>query len=195
MVIGVPTYYKRKDGRWTAEVKIKSGFDIKRKYFYGKQKGEVVLKMNEFLQSPEIVKATESILVSTYALKWLETKRSGIKPASFDRVEGVVQNHINRLLGDYEIGKLDAFDISKAISTYQAENCSYSSMKKFYEYLNAILKHAVETETIRKNPIIESAHRPNKKKFEGCSKPPNFEIVCYIVADTWYSREKTRKHY
>ena len=35
MVIGVPTYYKRKDGRWTAEVKIKSGFDIKRKYFYG----------------------------------------------------------------------------------------------------------------------------------------------------------------
>ena len=166
MVIGVPTYYKRKDGRWTAEVKIKSGFDVKRKYFYGKQKGEVVLKMNDFLQSPEIVKVSEGVLLSTYAEKWLESKRNNLKPTSFDRIEIVVHNHINRLLGDYEIGKIDNFDISKAISTYQAEGKSFSSVIKFYGCLNSIFKHAVQTETIRKSPIIEDDHRPNRNKLE-----------------------------
>ena len=166
MVVGVPTYYKRKDGRWTAEVKIKSGFDVKRKYFYGKQKGEVVLKMNDFLQSPEIVKVSESILLSTYAEKWLESKRNNLKPTSFDRIEHVVHNHINRLLGDYEIAKIDNFDISKAISTYQDEGHSFSSVNKFYGCLNSIFTHAVQTETIRKSPIIKEDHKPNKNKLE-----------------------------
>ncbi len=166
MVVGVPTYYKRKDGRWTAEVKIKSGFDVKRKYFYGKQKGEVVLKMNEFLQSPEIVKVSEGILLSTYAEKWLESRRNNLKPTSFDRLEHVVHNHINRLLGDYEIAKIDNFDISKAISVYQAEGNSYSSVAKFYGCLNNIFKHAVQTDTIRKSPVIEADHKPNKNKLE-----------------------------
>ena len=166
MVVGVPTYYKRKDGRWTAEVKIKSGFDVKRKYFYGKQKGEVVLKMNDFLQSPEIVKVSEGILLSTYAEKWLESRRNNLKPASFDRLEHVVHNHINRLLGDYEIAKIDNFDISKAISIYQAEGNSYSSVAKFYSCLNNIFKHAVQTDTIRKSPVIETDHKPNKNKLE-----------------------------
>lgn len=166
MVVGVPTYYKRKDGRWTAEVKIKSGFDVKRKCFYGKQKNEVVLKMNEFLQRPEIVKVSESILLSTYAEKWLDSKRNNLKPASFDRIEVVVHNHINRLLGGYEISKIDNFDISKAISIYQAEGNSYSSVAKFYGCLNNIFKHAVQTETIRKSPVIEADHKPNKNKLE-----------------------------
>ena len=166
MVVGVPTYYKRKDGRWTAEVKIKSGFDVKRKYFYGKQKGEVVLKMNDFLQSPEIVKVSEGVLLSTYAEKWLESRRNNLKPASFDRLEIVVHKHINRLLGDYEIGKIDNFDISKAISIYQAEGNSYSSVAKFYSCLNNIFKHAVQTDTIRKSPVIETDHKPNKNKLE-----------------------------
>jgi len=166
MVIGVPTYYKRKDGRWTAEVKIKSGYDIKRKYFYGKQKGEVVLKMNDFLQSPEIVKVSEGVLLSTYAEKWLKSRRNNLKPTSFDRLEHVVHNHINRFLGDYEINKIDNFDISKAISTYQDEGHSFSSVNKFYGCLNSIFTHAVQTETIRKSPIIKEDHKPNKNKLE-----------------------------
>jgi integrase len=146
---------QQKDGRWVARIQIGKTHDGKPKVkaLYGKTEPEVRKKLREYKKvMAQGINEAIKMTVSQYIERWLiNYKQNSLKPASYDRMEGVLNNYIKNTIGIYQMGNLTSNDIQKLINE-KSKTLSYSSVKKIIELLRPCFKHAVLVGDLNKNP-------------------------------------------
>lgn len=152
---GTGSIYQKGD-KWIEKLDVGIGPDGKRKskYFSGKTQAEVKRKIREFNKSGEPVDIAK-VSVQTYIYDWLETyKKNTIKDTSYDTLEKTVRNYIVPYLGSYQLPQLTSDDIQKFLQNLKNSGYSYSTVKKAYNCLNEVLKHATIKKDIAENPML-----------------------------------------
>ena len=150
---------QRKDGTWTARTDIGYNENGKRivKAFYGKTKGEVRKKLQEF-QAERIKGEYQQVVkrsVQGYMTDWLnDVKYNELKPSAFDRLEQTCKYQVFPFIGSLQMGMVTADDVQSVINQLTDKGYSYSTIKKAYNAINACFTFAYEREAIRKNPCI-----------------------------------------
>ncbi len=187
MVIGSPSYYKRGDGRWTGQVKVRTGAKTTTKYIYGNQRKIVVEKTNAFIAEHKALMSRNDMLYGDFLKKWLKYKRLDLKSTSYDRIEGIVRNQIVPALGDYMICGILSEDITDFLSDIKVKY-SFSTFKKCYECLNSSFEYACETEVLDRSPMSGMKKPKRDDKVEDDAK-------CFTDAELRKFKETAFKQY
>lgn len=128
------------------------------KQFSGKTEAVVRKKLREFKKSLEFIVGHKpnGETVKAYFTRWLrDYQYNKLKPASYDRLESTVMNHIIPNLGTLKMDKVTRDHIQQLMNQlYKKQKLSYSSVKKVYVALNAGYKHALMTDDVLKNPCV-----------------------------------------
>lgn len=182
---GDGSIYQRKDDLWVAQIQTNN----KAKYFYGKQRKDVVAKLKAFkLNQLQGYDSLATISLNDYIENWLTTaKKNDLKPASYDRLESTIKNQIIPRIGHYVITDLTGPIIqSELINAMMEGDFSHSSIKKAHNAINACLKYAVTNRQIMYNPT-DAVIMPSINKFEKQEitiftdeEIRNFEATCVI---------------
>lgn len=147
---------QRKDGTWTGRIFLGYKDDGKQnvKAVYGKTESEVKRKLRS-LQEEIIKYDTQNIpklTLSELLTDWQTTiKKYELKPSSYDRLEQIIHNNIIPYIGYLQISAITSQDIQQYINQL-TDKYSYSTIKKAYNAINAVMKLAIERDYIRKNP-------------------------------------------
>jgi integrase len=148
---------KRKDGTWTGRIFLGYSPEGKQvvKAVYGKTENEVKKKLKAI--KTELAKYdnvnVKKVSFNELLKHWLETaKRSSLKESSYDRLEATIQNNIMPYTKHLQVCNTTADDVQKVINTLTDKGYSYSTIKKAYTTINAMLSYAVQNDYIRKNP-------------------------------------------
>ena len=147
---------QRKDGTWTGRIFLGYKEDGKQnvKAVYGKTESEVKRKLRS-LQEEIIKYDTQNIpklTLSELLTDWQTTiKRYELKPSSYDRLEQIIHNNIIPYIGYLQVSAITSQDIRQYINQL-TDKYSYSTIKKAYNAMNAVMKLAIERDYIRKNP-------------------------------------------
>ena len=112
---GEGTVFKEKSGRWRSVITVgrNANGSLKRKYFYGKTKKEVLDKMNDYRYkiNNDLLPTDDTITVLEYLNYWLfKYKINEVKPSTITRYEGIIRNYIK----PYAIGKIKLKSIRAA---------------------------------------------------------------------------------
>ena len=112
---GEGTVFKEKSGRWRSVITVgrNANGSLKRKYFYGKIKKEVLDKMNDYRYkiNNDLLPTDDTITVLEYLNYWLfKYKINEVKPSTITRYEGIIRNYIK----PYAIGKIKLKSIRAA---------------------------------------------------------------------------------
>lgn len=112
---GEGTVFKEKSGRWRSVITVgrNANGSLKRKYFYGKTKKEVLDKMNDYKYkiNNDLLPTDDTITLLEYLNYWLfKYKINEVKPSTITRYEGIIRNYIK----PYPIGKIKLKDIRAA---------------------------------------------------------------------------------
>jgi integrase len=89
---GEGSVFKRKDGRWQARYQAGN----KRRYIYGKTRGEVAKKLNEALSEVNkgLVYDDKGITVERHIDDWLIASKSSVRTSTWERYEQICRRHI-----------------------------------------------------------------------------------------------------
>lgn len=164
---GTGTIFQRESGTWSGRVSIGRGSDgkTKYKYFSGKTEAEVKRKIREYNKSGSPT-SPQQILLKDYLMNWLvNIKRISLKPSSYDRLETTALKQVIPRLGTFKISEITPEDIGKMLTEIQAEGLSYSTVKKAYDCVNAVLTYAFNKRDIIYNPAT-LASKPNESNFK-----------------------------
>lgn len=161
---GEGSIFQRKDKRWVAQIQVNN----KPKFFYGKERKDVVAKLKEFKLNQ--LQGFDSILtvnLKEYINNWFKVvKINELKPSSLDRLESTIINHIIPNIGHYTIDKLNSSIIQEElINKMLNDGMSYSSIKKAYDAINACMKYAVDNRQLMFNPV-KTVTKPSQSKFK-----------------------------
>lgn len=102
--------YKDKQGRWRGQVTLPSADGkVKKKYFYGKTKKEVIDKVNELLNQLRTNTYIEPCKMTLYEwlCTWLDTFNSDIRMTTKVNYETYVNKHIKNSIGGYKLCELN----------------------------------------------------------------------------------------
>ena len=166
---GAGYIFKRPDGKgWRGRIATgrNAAGKVAYKYFSGKSEAEVKKKIREYNQSGNKDFQRSTITTGEYIENWLHTYKKGtLKPSSYDRLENTINHQVIPHIGDIQLQALSSDDIQGMISKLQADEKSYSTIKKAYDCINAVLSHATIAEDIIRNPML-LVRMPEKKLFE-----------------------------
>ena len=163
---GTGTIIKTETG-YKGKIDIGRGTDGKRKFkcFSGKTEAEVKRKIREYNKSAAPTNP-QQILLKDYLMSWLvNIKRISLKPSSYDRLESTALNQVIPRMGTFKISEITPEDIGSMLSEIQNEGLSYSTVKKAYDCVNAVLTYAFNKRDITYNPALLAA-RPNESNFK-----------------------------
>ena len=164
---GFGSIRQRKDGRWEARVQVgthPNGKPIRRS-LYGKSKPEVTKQLRKVLQGDKGT-SRKKLSLEHYITEWLEKyKRYELKPASYDRLEITVKQHIVPHNGYIQLHAVSSADIQGHINKMLEDGYSYSTIKKVFDAYNACFKKALADDDIGKNPCL-SVRLPRKDTLE-----------------------------
>lgn len=164
---GTGNIYQRNNGTWVGRLTIGKKPDGSPliKYFSGKTQSEVKRKIREYNQISAKIEP-QKITVEEYIKNWMILyKKDSLKPNSYDRLENTVNYQVIPFIGDIQLQQLSSDDIQKMLSTLKSNGLAYSTIKKAYDAVNAVLKHAAVKEDILKNPML-LVKMPEKKLFQ-----------------------------
>ena len=165
---GTGNIYQKPDGTWIGRLSTGRDSDGKRtsKYFSGKTEAEVKRKIREFNKASGKEVKTKPVSLDTYFQNWLVTyKKSTLKPSSYDRLENAYRVHASPEIGMLQIGQVAPDDIQKLINGMKDAGFAYGTIKRTYDSLNAVFKHATIHDDIVKNPML-LVEMPKQKLFE-----------------------------
>lgn len=164
---GTGSISQRKDGTWTARIRIGTTPDgnPKIKAFYGKTEREVKKKLKDFqtdLQKNDFVVVQKST-VESYMRNWLYgSKALTLKPKSFDRLEQTVIYQVLPYIGSLQLASVQSSDIQKMIAALKENGLSHSTIKKAYDAVNECFRTGVIQHSVQFNPALGVAVPPKK---------------------------------
>lgn len=148
------TIRQRKDGRW--EYRLYMGCDINGKKLYkslyGKTEREIRERANELEKDKRKYndKAGNTVF-RDYALHWIKVyKFPVLKPVSYDRLEQTYQG-VCEYIGWLQMANIDSDNIQKMINDL-SKTKAYSTVKKHYEFVNNVFRHAYASGKLERNP-------------------------------------------
>ena len=145
---------KRSDGRWMARVDL-GWQDGKRcrKTLYGRNRREVQDKLRETLHRTEhgMLPVPERETVGTYLLRWLDSKKGGLRSRTYTSYEQVVHAHLVPGLGRVRLAKLTPQDVATWLSRHQANGASGRTARYARAVLRAALNQALRWELVARN--------------------------------------------
>jgi integrase len=95
---------KRKDGRWQAKYQVNG----KRKYIYGRSRGEVAKKLTEALSEVNrgLVYDDKGITVRQHMGNWLTASQNSVRAKTWERYEQITRRHIIPEIGHLKLKNL-----------------------------------------------------------------------------------------
>lgn len=154
--------YKRKDGRYSAQVKMPEG---NYKSIYGKTKKEVRQKANKLIAEIEnsgYVKK-DNTTFGGYYKRWIKNYKRLAKP---NTVRGFEASYRNYFKGHFEKRKLQEIstrDIQDLVSELIDKGLKASSIRTIIKRLQTVLENAVRDEILKDNPA-KRVQLPRRKK-------------------------------
>lgn len=176
---------------------------IKYKTCYGASQNAVIDKMKAYSASHscciEKQAAITSITVSDFFTTFLQNvKKSKLKPASFTRELGTLNNHILPYIGTYDLAELTTLRIqTELINTLMAKGLSYSSVHKAYVLVNEGLRYAYRQSLLSSNPcdLVEEPPRKVFIKHKDIRFLNDAEIANFISAATVLTKTTGKMKY
>ena len=153
---GAGTIYKRGDRSWGGRVYI--GLDSngkkKFKYFSGKSEAEVKRKIKDFTKTDSF-DFGKKVSLEEYLRYWqTNCKYKTIKDSSYVAIDRTIKNQIIPYIGYIQLQKVTSDDIRELLMDLKERGYSYSIVKKAYDCLNGVFKHAAIQDDILKNPML-----------------------------------------
>lgn len=189
---GAGYIFKRSDGKgWRGRIADGKTADgkVKYKHFSGKSEAEVKKKIRDYQKSGDVALERSTVTLAEYIDNWLRTYKKGtLKASSYDRLENTINHQVLPYLGDIQLQALSSADIQGMISSLRTDGKSYSTIKKAYDCINAVLTHAVIADDIVKNPML-LVKMPEKKLFD------NHEIRAFTKEETLAIIEEASRTY
>ena len=146
----------RQRANGTLEYRVVIGKDIngkaKYKSIYAKTEKELKAKVKDYSDNQlKFVEKVQSTTFKEYALFWMKTyKLPNLKPVSYDRMEQTY-NKVCDYLGYIQMGNVSSENVQEMINDL-ARDKAYSTVKKHFELVNNVFKHAVISRKLSFNP-------------------------------------------
>ncbi len=150
-------FFKASINRWCGQISIgyNSNGSIKRRTIYGRTRLEVKSKMNTLLNDIKFNQYVEpsNITFGEWISTWLESyKRHTLKMSTYTRYINDIEVHLTPVFGHVKLQDISNHQVQLFLSK-KSNTHSRSSVKKFYQLLNASLEKAVLNDMIHKNPV------------------------------------------
>lgn len=167
---GEGTIVKVKDNLWRGAVVIgrDENGNLKRKWFNGKTKKEVIEKMQPVLA---LISAGDYVEPSKTSLgEWLdvwlsEYKKNVLKPTTYDSYETNIRCHLKPGLGHISLKDLKTVDIQRFINDKFESGVSTALIRKLKNIIHGSLKQAMVNQLVTKN-VSEGVVLPAHKQKE-----------------------------
>lgn len=163
---GEGSIYRRKDGRWVAEMTIEGR---KRKFVYGKTRKEVQEKLKTALheqQQGTLVEHTSKQTLEQFLNDWLEnSQRQSVRPRTFERYEEVVRLHVAPVLGSHQLQKLSAQHLQAFYARKLDEGLSARTVGILHNLLHKALDTAMRWGLVTRN-VCDLVSPPHAKGYE-----------------------------
>src|SRR5579883_1915933 len=162
---GEGSIYRRKDGRWTAEISLEGR---KSKFLYGKTRKEVQekLKIALYEQQQGLLVSGPQQKIGQFLTHWLEdVHRQSIRPRTYERYEEIVRLHLVPGIGHHQIQKLSPQHLQSFYKKKLEEGLAATTVISFHNLLHKGLGAAVRWNLIARNPC-DLVSPPRKKRFE-----------------------------
>jgi integrase len=167
---GEGTIVKVKDNLWRGAVVIgrDENGNLKRKWFNGKTKKEVIEKMQPVLA---LISAGDYVEPSKTSLgEWLdvwlyEYKKNVLKPTTYDSYETNIRCHLKPGLGHISLKDLKTVDIQRFINDKFESGISTALIRKLKNIIHGSLKQAMVNQLVAKN-VSEGVVLPTHKQKE-----------------------------
>jgi hypothetical protein len=135
------TVYKRKDGRWCAQVSV-NGWRLTR---YGKAQGEVREWRKETInQLDQGIAAAAPQTLEEYLFAGLEAVKTSIRPKSCETYERNIRHHINTGLGHIKLRDLRPDHIQRYYTSRLSNGTGVATVRMSHCVLRGALGHAVK---------------------------------------------------
>lgn len=150
---GEGSIYRRRDGRWCAELSLGRGPDGRRRAWraYGRTRREVADALAKAIDARRrgAVLHTENATLAAYLDDWLGRKQHKPKTAyEYGRLAASLLGH----LGTVRLGRLDAAAVQRHYDALVAAGANPWSVSKLHALLHAALATAVKRRLIDRNP-------------------------------------------
>ena len=139
----------------------------RRKTIYGRTKREVQDKLREVLQrvAHGEAPAPERETVAGYLQRWLDDKKSELRPRTYESYEQVVRNHLVPALGRLRLAKLGPRDVALWLRLQERDGVSARTRRYARAVLRAALNQALRWELVSRNAAALTApprYRPRE---------------------------------
>lgn len=167
-VKGEGSIQQRPDGSWFGYLTLGNG---KRKYVYGKTQTKVSKELTKLRNDQLDGKSLESsnVTVEAYAARWLEdTDRLKVRHNTYSRHESLLRVHIYPHIGNVKLSKLTTTHINAMQTALEKADppVGEHSRQSVHKLLNTILKHALATGAINRNPCtLANKPKPKPRKY------------------------------
>ena len=145
---------RRPNGRWMgqADAGWKDGKRL-RKTIYGRTKREVQDKLREIVQRLGCGEAPipEQETVASYLQRWLEDKKSEVRPRTYENYEQIVRNHLTPGLGRFRLARLGPSDVAAWLRRQEKHGVSARTRRYVRAVLRSALNQALRWELVSRN--------------------------------------------
>ncbi len=136
---------RRRDGRWHGRIDL--GYvdgKRQRKYVYGQTQSEVIRKLDQtrFSLQQGLPLPPELQTIGRYLDEWIASTESSVRPKTFIRHKGIVDNHLKPSLGRIKLTKLTPQHIEGLMKAKTAVGLSNRSVIYIYRILHMAMKQA-----------------------------------------------------
>jgi hypothetical protein len=175
---GEGTIFRRKDGRWSANIDV--GMiegRRRRKTIYGKSRKEVADKLYELRKQVEQgdVPTSGKATVGDFLDRWLETSaKASVRATTLASYRAVVRNHLVPKLGREKLARLSPMKIQAAYTAMETAGTGARTRQLAHAVLHRALNQAVRWGYIPRNPAA-LVTRPKVKSAEAHA-PSDVEI-------------------
>jgi len=143
---GEGTIYRRKDGRWVAELHIGYGDGRRRrKSFYGSSRSAVASALAAAIRDQQkgLRPLREVEKVKDFLRTWLnDAARRTIRGTTFAGYERLIRLHIEPIIGDLRLARLTADDLDKLYSKLLDKGLAPKTVRLVHALLHRALSHA-----------------------------------------------------
>lgn len=155
---GEGSTHQREDGTWRGLLTIgyNENGSLKRKSFTGKTQREVSDKMKEYrtLHNMDLLPSDDKLTLAQWFHTWLFTyRKNDLKPASFEKYEGIYRNYIdNNTIGNIKLKDLRATPLQSYYNSLIAEHeKTPATIKSINKCLKSCLSQALKEGYLLKN--------------------------------------------
>ncbi|MCX6083291.1 MAG: site-specific integrase [Chloroflexi bacterium] len=155
--------YKRKDGRWTAQVTIEGKHILK--YFKTRREcRDWVDSTRNQIDNGLTLQGAQTTL-ATYMADWLITVNTTVRPKTIFQYEQIFRQHIAPTLGNIKLKDLRPDQIQALYNAKLKSGVSARSVIMIHAVLHRALNHALKMGMIGRNPV-DAVTRPKFKHKE-----------------------------